>query len=39
MKIEFVKLPWFKGTPVYWNLVRLGYTSYRFFCLGIRVYK
>jgi len=43
MKIEFVKLPWFKGTPIYfhkffWN-GGFCYTSYRFLCLSIRIYK
>lgn len=42
-KIQFVKLPWFKGTPLQWNEVRFNngdiYHSYRFFCLQIRIYN
>lgn len=40
--IKFVKLPWFKGTPVYWNQYYFNsgnpYRAYRLFCLSIRIY-
>ena len=43
MKIKFVKLPWFKGTPLYWGVTYFNsgnpYVGYRFFCLGIRIFK
>ena len=42
-KIKFVKLSWFRGTPIYWNHVFFNngriYKAYRFFCLSIRIYK
>ena len=43
MKVEFVKLPWFKGVPVYfgaffWNGGD-SYKAYRFLCFSIRIYK
>jgi hypothetical protein len=43
MTIEFVKLPWFKGTPFYWRVTYYNngnsYVGYRILCLGIRIYK
>ena len=42
-KFQFVKLPWFKGTPIYWNETFFNggdiYHAYRFFCLSIRIKK
>jgi hypothetical protein len=38
---EFVWLPFFKGTPVYWDHAFYNngdiYYGYRFFCFSIRV--
>jgi hypothetical protein len=38
---EVVWLPFFKGTPVYWNSVYYNngdvYFGYRFFCFSLRV--
>jgi hypothetical protein len=41
-KVEFVKLSWFGGEPIYWGWFHFNggkcYHGYRFFALGIKVY-
>ncbi len=38
---EFIRVPFFKGTPVYWDQIFYNngdiYYGYRFFCFSVRV--